>query len=67
MGRVNAYLMDVQEFVWDYYNSNGNIDTTTGVKTTSDIIEKVKEEVVSVMAVDAAQQQISEIEGGYYW
>ena len=67
MGRVNAYLMDVQEFVWDYYNSSGDIDTSAGVTTTSDIIEKVREEVGSGMAVDAAKQQIKEIEGGYYW
>ena len=38
MGKVNAYLMDVQEFVWDYYNSSGDIDTTTGVSTVADII-----------------------------
>ena len=67
MGKFNAYLVDVQEIVWDYYNSSGDIDTTTGVSTVADIIAKVKEEFGSGMAVDAARQEIEEIEGGVSW
>ena len=66
MGKVNAYMMDVQSFVWDFYNSSGDFDTATGVKTTADVLAKVKEEFGGGMAVDGATQEIAEIEGGYF-
>ena len=64
MGKVNAYLMDVQEFVYDFYTDSG--DLTSEVSTTDDIIKAVKEEFGSGMAVDAAKEQINQIEQGWW-
>jgi hypothetical protein len=64
MGRVNAYLMDVQEFVFDFYTDSGEL--TSEVSTTDDIIKAVKEEFGNGMAVDAAREQISQIELGWW-
>ena len=64
MGRVNAYLMDVQEFVFDFYTDSGEL--MSEVSTTDDIIKAVKEEFGNGMAVDAAREQISQIELGWW-
>jgi hypothetical protein len=64
MGKVNAYLMDVQEFVFDFYTDSGEL--TSEISTTDDIIKAVKEEFGSGMAVDAAREQISQIEHGWW-
>ena len=55
MGKVNAYLMDVQEFVFDFYTDSGEL--TSEISTTDDIIKAVKEEFGSGMAVDAARNK----------
>jgi len=64
MGKVNAYLMDVQEFVFDFYTDSGEL--TSEVSTTDDIIKAVKEEFGSGMGVDAAKEQINQIEHGWW-
>ena len=57
-------MMDVQHFVLDCYDRNGVIDKTTGIKTTSDILAKVRDEFGGGIAIDIAQLEIEEIEGG---
>ena len=66
MSKMGSYVMEVQQCVLDCYDRNGDINPTTGFKTTSDILAMVRDEFGQGMAVEIANQEIDEIEGGLW-
>tara|TARA_B100000287_G_scaffold134209_1_gene126141 strand:+ start:290 stop:493 length:204 start_codon:yes stop_codon:yes gene_type:complete len=63
MGKVKNYIMDVQEFVWDYFDEDGQFVAIGEIKTKEDLMLIVKTKFGS-MGADVAKDEIFAIETG---
>jgi len=54
-------MMEVQEFVWDFFDQDGNFVADKTIKNKDDLISVVENNFGS-MGVDIAKQEIFEIE-----
>ena len=61
MGKVKNFVSDVQEFVWDFFDQDGQFVADETIKDKDDLISTVENNFGS-MGVDIAKQEISEIE-----
>ena len=43
MGKVKSFIMDVEEFVWDFFDEDGNFVADEKVKSKEDLMIVVKE------------------------
>lgn len=63
MGKVKGFIMDVQEFVWDYFDEDGQFVAIGEIKTKEDLMLIVKTKFGS-MGADVAKDEILAIETG---
>lgn len=63
MGKVKGFIMDVQEFVWDYFDEDGQFVAIGEIKTKEDLMLIVKTKFGS-MGADVAKDEIFAIETG---
>ena len=63
MGKLKNYIMDVQEFVWDYFDEDGQFVAIGEIKTKEDLMLIVKTKFGS-MGADVAKDEILAIETG---
>ena len=63
MGKVKSFIMDVAEFVWDFFDEDGNFVADEKVKTKEDLMIVVKEKFGN-MGVGVAKDEIFAIETG---
>ena len=63
MGKLKSYIMDVQEFVWDYFDEDGQFVAIGEIKTKEDLMLIVKTKFGS-MGADVAKDEIFAIETG---
>jgi len=63
MGKLKNYIMDVQEFVWDYFDEDGQFVAIGEIKTKEDLMLIVKTKFGS-MGADVAKDEIFAIETG---
>ena len=57
MGKVKNFVMEVQEFVWDFFDEDGSLFSGTEI----DVINKVIQEFGNGMAVQIAKDEIFDI------
>ena len=43
MGKVKSFIMDVEEFVWDFFDEDGNFVADANIKTKEDLMTTIKE------------------------
>ena len=63
MGKVKGFIMDVEEFVWDFFDEDGNFFADAKIKTKEDLMTTIKEKFGN-MGVDIAKDEIFAIETG---
>ena len=63
MSKVGNFIIEVQEFVWDFFDENGNFVADDLVKTKEDLVLVVKTKFGSTGA-DVAKDEIFAIETG---
>ena len=63
MGKVKSFIMDVEEFVWDFFDEDGNFVADEKVKSKEDLMVVVKEKFGN-MGVGVAKDEIFAIETG---
>ena len=63
MGKVKGFIMDVEEFVWDFFDEKGNFVADEKVKSKEDLMIVVKEKFGN-MGVGVAKDEIFAIETG---
>ena len=63
MGKVKGFIMDVQEFVWDYFDEDGQFVAIGEIKTKEDLMLIIKTKFGS-MGADVAKDEIFAIETG---
>ena len=63
MGKVKSFIMDVEEFVWDFFDEDGNFVADEKVKSKEDLMIVVKEKFGN-MGVGVAKDEIFAIETG---
>ena len=63
MGKVKNYMMDVQEFVWDYFDEDGQFVAIGEIKTKDALLVIVHEKFGS-FGLDVAKDEIFAIETG---
>ena len=66
MGKVKNFIMDVEEFVWDFFDEDGNFVADANIKTKEDLMTTIKEKFGN-MGVDIAKDEIFAIETGYHF
>ena len=57
MGKVKNFVIEVQEFVWDFFDEDGSLFSGTEI----DVINKVIQEFGNGMAVQIAKDEIFDI------
>ena len=57
MSKIKNYMMEVQEFVWEFFDENGNLFSGTEI----DVINKVIKEFGNGMPVQIAKDEIFDI------
>jgi hypothetical protein len=57
MGKVKNFVSDVQEFVWGFFDENGNLFSGTEI----DVINNVTKEFGNGIAVQIAKDEIFDI------
>ena len=63
MSKLKGFIMDVQEFVWDFFDEDGLLVDQNA--TTTDIINAVKKAFPnSTMAIEIAEKEIFDIQTG---
>ena len=63
MSKVRNFIIEVQEFVWDFFDENGNFVADDLVKTKDDLMTVIKTKF-GTMGVDVAKDEIFAIETG---
>tara|TARA_B100000212_G_C27008859_1_gene378187 strand:+ start:193 stop:417 length:225 start_codon:yes stop_codon:yes gene_type:complete len=63
MSKVGNFIIEVQEFVWDFFDENGNFVADDLVKTKEDLMTVIKTKF-GTMGVDVAKDEIFAIETG---
>ena len=63
MGKVKSFIMDVEEFVWDFFDEDGNFVADEKVKTKEALMIVVKEKFGN-MGGGVAKDEIFAIETG---
>ena len=63
MSYMKNFMMEVQEFVWDFFDQDGNFVADTKIKTKDDLIADIKTKFGN-MGVDVAKEEIFAIETG---
>ena len=63
MSKVGNFIIEVQEFVWDFFDENGNFVADDLVKTKEDLMTVIKTKF-GTMGVDVAKEEIFAIETG---
>ena len=63
MGKVKSFIMDVEEFVWGFFDEDGNFVADEKVKSKEDLMIVVKEKFGN-MGVGVAKDEIFAIETG---
>ena len=58
---MKQYMMECQEFIWDFFDQDGNFVADKIIKNKDDLLRFVKHWFGS-MGVDIAKQEIFEIE-----
>jgi len=61
MGKVKIYACDVQEFVWDFFDEDGNFIANKSIKTPNQLLDKVDEKFGG-FGVEIAREEIFAIE-----
>ena len=61
MSYMKQYMMECQEFIWDFFDQDGNFVADKTIKNKDDLLRFVKHWFGS-MGVDIAKQEIFEIE-----
>ena len=60
---MKNFMMEVQEFVWDFFDQDGNFVADANIKTKEDLITDIKIQFGN-MGVDIAKDEIFAIETG---
>ena len=60
---MKNFMMEVQEFVWDFFDQDGNFVADAKIKTKEDLITYIKTNFGN-MGVDIAKEEIFAIETG---
>ena len=60
---MKNFMMEVQEFVWDFFDQDGNFVADAKIKTKEDLITDIKTKFGN-MGVDIAKEEIFAIETG---
>ena len=63
MSKVGTFIIEVQEFVWDFFDEDGNFVADDLVKTKDDLMTVIKTKF-GTMGVDVAKDEIFAIETG---
>jgi len=63
MSYMKNFMMEVQEFVWDFFDQDGNFVADAKIKTKEDLITDIKTKFGN-MGVDIAKEEIFAIETG---
>ena len=63
MGKLKNYIMDVQEFVWDYFDEDGQFVAIGEIKTKEALLNFVKHKYGS-LGLGVAKDEIFAIETG---
>ena len=63
MSKVGNFIIEVQEFVWDFFDEIGNFVADDLVKTKEDLMTVIKTKF-GTMGVDVAKDEIFAIETG---
>lgn len=63
MGKVKGLIMEIEEFVWDYFDEDGNFTPDETIKDKDELIS-VLENNYGYMGADIAKQEIFNIETG---
>ena len=63
MSKIKGFIMDVQEFVWDFFDEDGIFVADEKIKTKDEMITVIKNEFGN-MGVDIAKEEIFAIENG---
>ena len=63
MGKLKNYIMDVQEFVWDYFDEDGQFVAIGEIKTKEALLNFVEHKYGS-LGLDIAKDEILAIETG---
>ena len=63
MSKVGNFIIEVQEFVWDFFDEDGNFVADDLVKTKDDLMTVIKTKF-GTMGVDVAKDEIFAIETG---
>jgi hypothetical protein len=61
MSYIKKHIMEIQEFVWDFFDQDGQFVADETIKDKDDLISTV-ENNFGEMGVDIAKQEIFEIE-----
>ena len=61
MSYIKKHIMEIQEFVWDFFDQDGQFVADETIKDKDDLISTVENNFGS-MGVDIAKQEIFEIE-----
>ena len=63
MGKVKNFVIEVQEFVWDFFDQDGQFVADETIKDKDDLISTVENNFGS-MGVEVAKEEIFAIETG---
>ena len=63
MSYIKKHIIEIQEFVWDFYDQDGQFVADETIKDEDDLISTVQNNF-GEMGVDIAKQEIFEIETG---
>ena len=63
---MKNFMMEVQEFVWDFFDQDGNFVADANIKTKEDLITDIKTKFGN-MGADIAKDEIFAIETGDYF
>ena len=66
MSKLKGFIMDVQEFVWDFFDEDGNFVADENVKTKDEMLTVIKNKFGN-MGVDIAKEEIFAIETNDYF
>ena len=61
MSKVGNFIIEVQEFVWDFFDEDGNFVADAKIKTKEDLMTTIKEKFGN-MGVEIAKDEIFAIE-----
>ena len=66
MSKLKGFIMDVQEFVWDFFDEDGNFVADENIKTKDEMLTVIKNKFGN-MGVDIAKEEIFAIETNDYF